>query len=171
MTSPGFYHYYETTRTTWNTTFARVVADQRSEHFPLAMDGVLWVQGFVGQLPQAAINHVVHGHDDFAAEFLAIRAGGTVTWHNFDEDAHFLGIVAGWSPPINPFDFGLYRIAGSNDVPGGEGVTIVFNMPGLYYYYCRNHDIINVNTTRVEALPKASEYPIPMEGFVLVNSD
>lgn len=170
LTRPGLYHYYESTVDSWNSTFQRVAASKALRHYPLAMDGVIWVQGSVGQLPRAAINAVIRGHDEFDKEFVAISAGGSVTWHNFDEDPHFLSSVNGWSPPLNPQALGLYRIAGTMDVPGGQGVTIAFSMPGLYYYYCLNHDMINPATSRAEALANASDYPIPMEGFVLVNA-
>jgi hypothetical protein len=85
-----------------------------------------------------------------------------------DEDPHFVGLVEGWSAPVNPVDIGLYRIAGTDDVPGGARISVLFDTPGLYYYYCRNHDQVDPLTHRARALPMASEYPIPMEGFVLV---
>ncbi|HLI07162.1 MAG TPA: hypothetical protein VKV40_11395 [Ktedonobacteraceae bacterium] len=166
----GLYHYYDPTRSTWNATLARVAADKGVPHFPLAMDGVIWVQGPISALPFSALNTIPAGHDDFASEFLAIRQPGGVTWHNFDEDPHFVGLVDGWSKPVNPVDMGLYRIAGTDDEPGGASVTALFTTPGLYYYYCRNHDQVDPLTHRARALPMASEYPIPMEGFVLVMS-
>lgn len=164
----GLYHYYDPTMSTWNPTLSRVAAHRSTPHFPLAMDGVIWVQGAIPGLPTAAINQVIAGHDEFASEFVSIGQRGGVTWHNFDEDPHFVGLVAGWSPPINPVDIGLYRIAGTHDVPGGATVTVLFDTPGLYYYYCRNHDRVDPHTHRAQALPKASEYPLAMEGFILV---
>ncbi|HJT59743.1 MAG TPA: hypothetical protein VJ761_24755 [Ktedonobacteraceae bacterium] len=164
----GLYHYYDPTRSTWNPTLGRVAADKGTPLFPLAMDGIIWVEGTISGLPVAALNTIPAGHDEFASEFLAISQPGAVTWHNLDEDPHFVGLVSGWSSPVNPVDIGLYRIAGTDDVPGGAAVTVLFNTPGLYYYYCRNHDQIDLSTSRVRALSKASEYPIPMEGFVLV---
>ncbi len=164
----GLYHYYDPTMSAWNSTLARVAAQPGTPHFPLAMDGVIWVQGPISDRPTAATNSIPAGHDDFTNEFLALGDHGGVTWHNFDEDPHFVGLVAGWQKPINPVDIGLYRIAGTDDVRGGEAVTVLFNTPGLYYYYCRNHDQVDPLTHRVQALPMASEYPIPMEGFVLV---
>jgi plastocyanin len=164
----GLYHYYDTTMSTWNTTLSRAAAKKGTPHFPLAMDGVIWIQSAIPDLPTAAINHIPAGHDEFANEFLAIAQPGGVTWHNSDEDPHFVGLVGGWPTPVNPVDIGLYRIAGTDDVPGGATVTVLFDTPGLYYYYCRNHDLVDPLTHRARALPKASEYPIPMEGFVLV---
>jgi plastocyanin len=168
FTQPGLYHYYDTAAATWNTTFSRVAATKGTPHFPLAMDAVIWVRGPISGLPSTAINHIPEGHDEFASEFIAISSPGAASWHNFDEDPHFFGIVPNWPAPINPVDVGLYRMAGTQDVPGGQTVTILFNMPGLYYYYCRNHDVIDVTTNRARPLTKASEYPLPMEGFVLV---
>jgi plastocyanin len=129
------------------------------------------VQGPLHKLPQSTINFVVQGHDMFASEFIAIATNGAVTWHNLDEDPHFVGLVAGWSSPsspINPVDIGLYRIAGTDEIPGGDSITVLFTHPGLYYYYCRNHDRVDPQTHRAKPLMMASEYPIPMEGFVLV---
>ena len=168
FSSPGLYHYYDTTLGTWNTTYARVVAHSGIRHYPLAMDGVIWVQGSITGLPLTVLEYVLQGHDMFSTEFLAIAPSGTVTWHNLDEDAHFVGLVAGWSAPVNPVDIGLYRLAGTDQAPGGQSVTVIFPTPGLYYYYCRNHDQIDQASHRVHVLTMASDYPIPMEGFILV---
>ncbi|HEV2580801.1 MAG TPA: hypothetical protein VGT44_08110 [Ktedonobacteraceae bacterium] len=168
FTMPGIYHYYETTKGTWNATFSRVTADNGLRHYPLSMEGIIWVQGAIVGLPLSVYNYVLAGHDMFAHEFIAIAVDGAVTWRNTDTDPHFVGPVAGWSAPVNPVDMGLYRLGGTNEVPGGESVSVIFTTPGLYYYYCRNHDLVDPPTDRVQARTMASEYPIPMEGFVLV---
>ena len=168
FTHPGLYHYYDTTVSTWNTQFSRVEARKNTPRFPLTMDGVIWVQGAIPNLPLAAVNSIPAGHDEFVTEFLAINRFGTVSWHNFDSDPHIFGLVLGWSAPINPSNIGSYRIAGTDDVPGGDTVTVSFSTPGLYYYYCKNHVDIEPVTHRAEAITMASEYPLPMEGFILV---
>ena len=165
---PGLYHYYDTTMSSWNATLSRVAANKNAEHFPLAMDGVIWVQGPISGLLNVAINSIPAGHDDFSEEFQAIRAIGGVTWHNFDTDPHFIGLVPGWPTPINPADISLGRVGGTDQTPGGEATTTLFEVPGLYYYHCRNHTMVDPLTNRAQALPMASEYPIPMESFVLV---
>lgn len=165
---PGLYHYYDTTTSSWNATLSRVAANRDARHFPIAMDGVIWVQGPIRGLSNVALNSIPAGHDDFSEEFLAIRAIGGVTWHNLDADPHFIGLVPGWSTPINPADISLGRVGGTDATPGGEATTTLFEVPGLYYYHCRNHTIIDPLTNRAQALPMASEYPISMEGFVLV---
>ncbi len=165
---PGIYHYYDTTMCTWNTVLSRVAAKKGVPHFPLAMDGIIWVPGPMNNLPLAAVNQIPASHDDFMTEFLAIKRYGTISWHNFDSDAHIFELVPGWSTPINPADIGLYRIAGTNDVPGGDTITISFSSPGLYYYACKNHTDIDTKTHRAMAVPMASEYPVAMEGFILV---
>ncbi len=168
FTQAGLYHYYETTMSTWNRSLSHVAARVGVPQYPLAMDGMIWVQGPITGLPSVAVNQIPKEHAAFATEFLAIAQSGVVTWHNFGEYPHFIGLVPSWPAPINPADIGLHRLAGTEDVPGGEAVTISFNTPGLYYYYCRNHDRIDATTHRVQSLKKASDYPIPMEGFVLV---
>ncbi len=168
FTHPGLYHYYEKTLCLWNTQFSRVAAKKGVPRYPLAMDGIIWVQGPIVGLPSATLNHVSLNHDQFMFEFVAISQYGSVTWHNFDSDPHFIGLAAGWTAPINPTDIGLYRLAGTADQPGGASITVIFNKPGLYYYYCRNHDHFDPLTYRALVLSKASEYPLPMEGFVLV---
>jgi plastocyanin len=171
---PGLYHYYDTTMATWDAADARVAAREGVPHFPLAMDGVIWVQGTISNLPSGASNHIPHGHDDFVSEFIALDPG-LVALHNLDTDPHFISDVSGWSASdnpsqagINPADIGLNRIDGTATIPGGDTINLFFSTPGLYYYYCANHARINATLHRAEALLGASEYPIPMEGFVLV---
>lgn len=165
---PGLYHYYDNTMATWNKATSRVAANKGVPNFPLAMDGVIWVQGSINFLPSAATNHIPAGHDDFSTEFTAINSGGTLSIHNFDTDPHFLAEVPDLAAPLNPAELGINRIGGTDDVPGGETITLFFTTPGLYYYYCPNHAVITKAWHRAEAFKAASEYPIPMEGFVLV---
>jgi len=152
----------------WDKATTRVAANKSVPNFPLAMDGVIWVQGPISNLPSGGTNRIPDGHDDFVNEFLAINQGGTVSWHNFDTDPHFLAEVPDLPAPFNPAEIGINRIAGTDDVPGGDTVTLIFNTPGLYYYYCPNHAKIDAAHHRAEAFKAASEFPIPMEGFVLV---
>src|SRR5207249_6834653 len=62
----------------------------------------------------------------------------SVSWHNFDTDPHFIALVPGLSTAsngaqtdINPVDIGVNRIAGTDDVPGGDTITVIFSKPGL----------------------------------------
>ena len=175
LVQPGLYHYYDPTQATWNTADTRVAANKGVPNYPLAMDGVIWVTGAISNLPSATTNRIPPKHDDFVSEFLAITPG-SVSWHNFDTDPHFVALVPGWSATSNPWqaeinlvDVGVNRIAGTDDVPGGDTITVIFSKPGLYYYYCVNHAHIDAATHRAEAFKMASEYPIPMEGFILVT--
>lgn len=175
LVQPGLYHYYDPTWATWNTADARVAANKNVTNFPLAMEGVIWVKGAISNLPSATTNRIPPKHDDFVSEFLAVTPG-SVSWHNFDTDPHFVALAPGWSAmsdpsqaDINPTDIGVNRIAGTDDVPGGDTITVIFSRPGLYYYYCVNHAHIDAATHRAEAFKLASEYPIPMEGFILVT--
>jgi len=168
FTRPGVYHYYDTIKDGWNATFGRVEAYPGILHYPEAMEGVIWVQGSIKGLPSTVLAFVLQGHGMFSQEFLAIAVDGAVTWQNLDANPHFVGLVPGWSAPVNPADFGLYRLSGTDEVPGGQSVTVLFPKPGLYYYYSRNHDQVDPVSHRAVALTIASEYPLPMEGFVLV---
>jgi plastocyanin len=169
FTKPGVYDYFDKTQATWDATNSRVKANKGVPNFPLAMEGVIWVQGPLSGLPSAATNVIPSGKDDFTTDFLAISQGGTVSWHNSDTDVHFVGLVAGWSTPINPVDIGDNKLKGTDDAPPhGETKTMTYTTPGLYYYYCRAHAAINTQWHRAQAHTDASEFPIPMEGFVLV---
>ncbi len=168
FTKPGLYHYYDNTMANWDTAIARVKANKGVPNYPLAMDGVIWVQGFIGDLPAGATNHIPFGHDEFAREFVAINDIGTLSLRNFDTDPHFVALVPDLPAPLNPGEIGSNRIGGTDDVPGGETITLIFNKPGLYYYYCTNHALVNKDWHRAQAFKQTSEYPIPMEGFLLV---
>jgi len=171
FTHPGLYHYYEKNLSTWNATVSRVAANKGVPRYPLAMDGIIWVEGNISGLPAAALNDIPLNHDEFTFDFVAIQQSGSVTWHNFDADPHFIGFAPGWNAPINPTDPGLLRIPGTSAIPAGGSVTLTFSTPGLYYYFCRNHDHFDPTTYRALVLNKASEYPIPMEGFILVSGN
>ncbi len=167
---PGLYHYYDNRFSTWSDSYQRVAPNKGVPKYPETMEGVIWVQGNIPNLPSAARNYVVHLRDQIALNFVAVRTGGTVTWHNYDTDAHFFQPVLGWDAPINPADIGINNLEGSDEMPpDGGSRSITFDKPGLYYYYCFTHAAIDPVLLRVYAKNMASEYPIPMEGFVLVT--
>jgi plastocyanin len=169
FTKPGIYDYFDKTQATWDATDQRVQANKDEPNFPLAMEGIIWVQGPLSSLPSAAANVIPGGKDDFTTDFLAIHRKGTVSWHNSDTDVHFVGQVAGWSAPINPVAIGNNQLNGTDAAPPhGATKTMTYTTPGLYYYYCSAHADVNMQWHRVQAHPSASEYPIPMEGFLLV---
>jgi plastocyanin len=169
FTKPGIYNYFDKTQATWDNTDQRVKANQYEPNFPLAMEGIIWVQGPLSNLPSTTANVIPNGKDDFSTDFLAIRQGGTISWHNNDTDVHMIGLVAGWSAPINPVDIGNNQLNGTSAAPPhGETKTMTYTTPGLYYYYCSAHASIDTQWHRVQANTSASEYPIPMEGFLLV---
>ncbi len=169
FSKPGVYDYFDSTQAKWEDSDQRVKANTGAPNFPLAMEGIIWVQGHINNLPSSVSNVIPSGKDEFTSDFIAITQGGKVSWHNEDSDAHFLALVDGWSAPINPADSGPYKIEGTATAQPRGGMTVVpFSTPGLFYYYCSAHATINGTWHRVEAKKEASEAPIPMEGFVLV---
>jgi len=176
LSKPGLYHYFDDTLGTWNTDDNRVQANQNTPSYPLAFEGVIWVQGPIVGLPITSTNSVISGKDDFANEFVAVSRGGTVTWHNYDTDKHYVQTATGMQAPLNPASVPLLTILGTDGAPPtGQTQTFTFSTPGLYYYFCTAHADVDPATHRVKAHVKtatqaqASEYPIPMEGFVLVG--
>jgi plastocyanin len=168
FTVPGVYDYYDPALATWNATDHRVAAHQGLPSFPLAMEGVIYVQGAIAGVPEGATNPIP-GKDEFQSDFLAVVEGGSVAWYNADTDEHFITPVPGWSDPINPTDLGATPVEGTHGLPpNGETATIIFLEPGLYYVYCSAHAHLNPTWHRAAADAGASEYPIPMEAFVLV---
>lgn len=169
FTKPGLYDYFDNSQAIWDKTDDRVSAKKGVSNYPLAMEGIIWVQGHITGLPSSATNAIPNGKDDFRTDFLAITQGGAVSWHNGDTDKHFIDQVYGWSGSSNPIDLGNNPIEGTDGAPPHGGtITLHFNMPGLYYYYCAAHADVNLQWHRVAAHKDASEAPIPMEGFVLV---
>ncbi len=55
FTRPGIYDYFDHAKARWVDADRRVKADARVPHFPLAMEGIIWVQGSIRGLPSAAI--------------------------------------------------------------------------------------------------------------------
>lgn len=169
FTKPGLYDYFDNTQAKWVDKDHRVEANKGVPNYPLSMEGVIWVQGPISDLPASAANLIPNGKDDFTTDFIAIAQGGTVSWHNADTDEHFITQVYGWSAPVNPSDLGVISLKGTDDAsPKGGSTSVTFSQPGLYYYYCSAHADVNLSWHRAQADKDASEFPIPMEGFVLV---
>jgi plastocyanin len=168
LAKPGLYDYYDANVATWNADDQRVAAQRGVPHYPLAMEGIIWVRGAIGGLP-TAVTQPIPAKDEFASPFLAIQEGGTVTWYNADTDQHVITLVPGWSDPINPGQMDAVVLDGTVDAPpNGATLAVTFDTPGLYYYYCSAHATIQPTWHRAMALSTASEAPIPMEGFLLV---
>lgn len=165
FTQPGIYDYYDHTTATWNSRYKRVAANKGVPDFPLAMEGVIWVQGAISGLSSSAANGMP-GVDIFATDFVAIAPGGTVTWTNTDDEEHFVALVPGWSKPINPTSMPTLAIPGK----GGQK-SLTFNQQGLYYYYCLAHAHIVTTWNRAATHGRNAVYPLPMEGFVLVGGN
>src|SRR5579883_1573252 len=85
FTKPGLYNYFDPTQAVWNGLDQRVAARKGVPHYPLAMEGIIWVQGPLGGLPPAVTN-TIPGRDDFSLDFTALPKGGTITWRNTDKD-------------------------------------------------------------------------------------
>jgi plastocyanin len=172
FTTPGIYDYFDSSQARWDTTDHRVAAHNNGPNFPLAMEGVIWVQGAIKGLPATASNVIPNGKDEFRTDFIAIARNGAVSWHNGDTDTHFISLVQGWPVPINSNPFGAIEIKGVQAAPPHGGTSVVrFHTAGLYYYYCSAHATINTTWHRAQAQRSASEYPIPMEGFILVGGE
>jgi plastocyanin len=170
--TPGIYDYFDSSQARWNTTDHRVAAHKGVPNFPLAMEGVIWVQGAIKGLPATASNIIPNGKDEFSTDFIAIARNGAISWHNRDTDTHFVSLVPGWPAPINDGPFGSVEIKGSQASPPNGGTSVVrLHTAGLYYYYCAAHAAINTTWHRAQAQQDASEYPIPMEGFILVGGE
>jgi plastocyanin len=170
FTTPGIYDYFDNTQARWDGSDHRVVANKGGPLFPLAMEGIVWVQGSITGLPSTATNIIPGGKDEFSTDFIAIAQNGSMTWRNHDTDAHFVSLVDGWDAPVNAASLGVVEVKGTQDAPPvGGTATIQFHNPGLYYYYCTAHAAVNSSWHRAQALKVASEYPVPMEGFVLVG--
>ena len=170
LTQPGVYYYYDKTAGDWSPFYSRVIPKQGVPRYPMAMEGIIWVQGPIPGLPTSAQNHIVHLRDEIATFVVAVKTGGTVSWQNQDTDPHFFQTVLGWDAPINPVEVGVDNLLGEDAMPpDGQTRTITFNTPGLYYYFCFSHATVDPLLLRVYARKMASEYPVDMEGFVLVT--
>lgn len=168
LPKPGIYDYYDPAAASWSTTDHRVAANAGMPDYPLAMEGVLWAQGPVGGLA-ASVTNPIPGKDQFTSEFVAIPQGGSVYWYNADSDTHVVTTIPGWSGQINPADVGIGAVKGATAAPpNGETRAVTFATPGLYYYYCSAHADVDARWHRAKAHASASDYPIAMEGFVLV---
>jgi plastocyanin len=170
-TLPGVYQYYDKTQADWAPAYGRPHAHQGVPHYPMSMEGIIWVQGAIPGLPLAVQNSVVHLKDQIATFVVAVHVGGTVSWTNHDTDAHFFQTVLGWDAPINPVEVGIDNLLGEDAMPpNGQTRTITFTTPGLYYYFCFTHATLDPVLLRVYARQMASEFPMSMDGFVLVTN-
>lgn len=175
LTHPGLYQYFDDTEATWDARTNRVSANLGAPNYPLAMEGLIWVQGTIAGLAKHADNPLGAQSDQYTQEFIAIAKGGTVTWHNPNTDPQAIDTVTGWTAPINPVDIiGQTPLKGTNDDPPyGETRTFTFTTTGLYYYYCSLRASVDPASHRAKAFDEsqggATDFPEPMEGFVLVG--
>ena len=172
LQTPGLYDYYDASFAQWNSDHNRVQALTDMPNFPVAMEGILWVQGPISGMSDHVRNGVITGEDEFVFDFVAVPAGGTVSFQNFDIDQHAIDFATKWSAPIDPATItaGPVTIDGIDGAPPhGQTVTFTFKTPGLYYYYCPIHADLDPVTKRAVAHADASEYPLAMEGFILVS--
>jgi plastocyanin len=168
LTQPGIYDYFDTTMAQWNGDDHRVSANAGTPAYPLAMEGVIWVQGKIGGLPSSVTN-LIPGKDLFATDFLAIPSGGSVYFYDGDTDPHTVTEVPGWPAPVNPASFTALSLNGTDAAPpNGETHQLTLDTPGLYYYHCAHHSDVETHWHRVTPKKESSEFPIPMEGFILV---
>lgn len=169
LSKAGVYDYYDPSAARWSGDSHRVMANAGAPGFPLAMEGVIWVEGKIAGLPASATNPIP-GKDLFTSQFLAIPSGGSIYWYNADTDAHIITQAPGWQTPINPASFDSFTVQGSDDAPpNGETHSLTFDAPGLYYYYCSAHARIVASSHRAAPMQDASAYPIAMDGFILVT--
>src|SRR5579875_2787492 len=142
LSKPGLYDLYDPTQAAVDKMTSRVKTKPDVAGFPHAAEAVIWVKGTIPGLPGTAKNSVVAGQDDFLLDFVAVKTGGTVDWHNYDTDKHYVTFPDSFGPGINPAKVGdgLDEIKGTDDAPpkGGD-VKLTFTTPGLYYYYCTAH--------------------------------
>lgn len=169
FTRPGLYLYADPTQASWNSTDQRVSAHVGVPNYPLAMEGVIWVQGPVAGL-SSSTTVTIPGRDEFSPDVVAIPQGGSVTWRNADQDEHIVAPVPGWPAPINPVTLGPIVLKGTRARPGENTQQRTFSTPGLYYYYCPRHASIQHTWKRAQAHKDASQAPIPMEGLLLVTT-
>lgn len=168
LTTPGVYDYYDAAEAAWNGDEHRVTARSGVRNFPLAMEGVIYVPGRLGGVP-GAVTNLIPGKDEFATDFIAVQQGGFVAWYNADTDKHEIAQVTGWGATVNPASAPSVVVDGTDDAPPNGATTVAeYATPGLYYYYCSIHATVDTTWHRAVAIKQASEYPIPMEAFVLV---
>ena len=170
FTQPGIYDFYDDTQATIDPTYHRVSANKNAAGFPYAPEAVVWVKGSINDLPAKALNSVIAGNDAFQLDFVAVKQGGTVSWHNYDSDPHYVTQPTSFDG-LNPSQIGdgANKLLGKTDAPpNGETKSYTFGTAGLYYYYCTAHADFDSTLNRAKAHDNASIFPIPMEGFVLV---
>lgn len=164
FTAPGIYDIYDNVFATYNDAEQRVTALPQSPvaPYPLAIEGILWVQGDISGLSataDATINTNTHNIDN---NFLAITKGGSIAWHNDSTTAVTLQPVPGWQAPINPVALPPITIAGL------ATVNQTYSTPGLYYFYSPTYADINQTLHRAVSRSTSADFPVAFEGFVLV---
>jgi plastocyanin len=86
-------------------------------------------------------------------------AGGTVTFHNADADAHSVTSLPGAG------------VAFDLMIPAGGTRTLRLNSSGAFRYYCRLHAHYDRKTDQVAANPNADHPDEPMAGVIVATSN
>ncbi len=95
--------------------------------------------------------------DSYLPPAVTIDVGQTVTWVNKDTDPHVTTSVPG-----APVSFTLVH-------QPGKSTSYTFSKAGVYPYYCLDHATFNTTLRRVAARKEADQFPVAMEGLVVVR--
>ncbi len=106
---------------------------------------------------QAAGTTVTIPGDAYLPAAIMIEVGQTVTWVNKDSDPHVSTNVPG-----APKTFTIVHAPGKSS-------SFKFTKPGVYGYYCLDHATYNVKLRRAVARKEADQFPIAMEGLIVVK--
>ncbi|HLW47104.1 MAG TPA: plastocyanin/azurin family copper-binding protein [bacterium] len=152
FTKAGVYPYYCIDHATFNPTFRRAAARKEADTFPVAMEGLIVVKG--PGLTGAQVASIKISGGAYAPDIAVVRAGGKVTWINDDHTAHTATFVGAGTPKLT--------------LAAGKSGSATFAKPGIYFFYDERFATYNSKFGLAAAKKGAPNFPIAMQGYVVV---
>ena len=150
----------------------------RRRHFVLAsIITVGMLSPFAVQQAEArkpnTVTGSIPGEDRFAPFAVTVRVGDTVHWVNGDTDDHTVVTDKAFTTAGHD---NVNRLIKGTASPGGPGqLSLVFNHPGTFVYYCRFHAHLDAANQPVAPGPEGGiadangNFGTPMTGIVTVQ--
>jgi hypothetical protein len=158
LRTPGVYYYCCGAHATL-TAQEQAAAMPTVRPYPVPMDGFIYVRGpGLSGLSAATLN--LTAANQVTPWITVLDRGATVTWANQTSQAQDLVSTPGYGA-VNPVPLRVHAATGS-------AASIQLTTPGLCDYYATGPASLDPTWQRARARSGVADYPVPMEGVIVI---